>query len=81
MGRPRTKLSPLPGRAPRRQQSSELVAPPARLLGRTQPHLYKIIANEHTSSTHAPKTGTKRTQGTLKINENAQVRTGAPPGT
>jgi hypothetical protein len=43
--------------------------------------LDKITTSEHPPSTHGPKMTLKRTLGTLDVIENAQVNTGAPPGT
>jgi hypothetical protein len=41
----------------------------------------KIVTFEHPPSTHGLKIATKQALGTLYIVENAQLSTGAPPGT
>ncbi|GLY80599.1 hypothetical protein Airi01_088660 [Actinoallomurus iriomotensis] len=41
----------------------------------------KIMTSEHPPSTHGPQTVPKRTLGTPDSVENAQLSTGAPPGT
>jgi hypothetical protein len=43
--------------------------------------VYKICTAEQTWSNHGPEITTKRTLDTLNLVENAQLMTGAPPGT